>query len=288
MASGGPKPAAAPGTRRVTVALGIDVGGTKIAAGIVDRRERARSLERRGVPTRPERGGAAVLATAPRSPPSSATDGCRSGSGCASSSTSTAGRRARTRSTGAASTWRRRSARRGSSLESDVRAAALAEARFGAGPGARRSSSSIVGTGASACLVVDGDPYAGAHGEAIVLGAPPVERGRERPGARPRGGARARRGRPRGSGARARSSTPRRLRWAACSPCSRTRSTRRSIVLGGGLGAQRGFRRAASSVACRRSLAYPRRAAARARRLRARPGRRRGRRCAAWRAAARD
>jgi len=33
----------------------------------------------------------------------------------------------------------------------------------------------VVGTGASACLVIDGRPYAGAHGEALVLGAPPVE-----------------------------------------------------------------------------------------------------------------
>ena len=34
----------------------------------------------------------------------------------------------------------------------------------------------ICGTGASACLVVDGEPYAGARGQAITLGAPPVER----------------------------------------------------------------------------------------------------------------
>jgi glucokinase len=61
-------------------------------------------------------------------------------------------------------------------VESDVRAAALAEARLGAG--ARRSPflHVVVGTGASACLVVDGSPYAGARGRAIVLGAPPVER----------------------------------------------------------------------------------------------------------------
>ena len=49
-------------------------------------------------------------------------------------------------------------------LESDVRAAALAEARFGAGAGRSPFLFVIVGTGASVCLVVDGRPYAGARG----------------------------------------------------------------------------------------------------------------------------
>ena len=61
-------------------------------------------------------------------------------------------------------------------LESDVRAAALAEAAFGAGVGRSPFLFAIVGTGASVCLVVDGVPYAGARGHAITLGAPPVER----------------------------------------------------------------------------------------------------------------
>ena len=45
----------------MTHALGIDVGGTKIAAGVVDVGS-GRILERRQVPTLAERGGAAVLA----------------------------------------------------------------------------------------------------------------------------------------------------------------------------------------------------------------------------------
>ena len=61
-------------------------------------------------------------------------------------------------------------------LESDVRAAARAEAVFGAGAGRSPFLYVVVGTGASACLVVDGEPHAGARGRAIVLGAPPVER----------------------------------------------------------------------------------------------------------------
>lgn len=56
-------------------------------------------------------------------------------------------------------------------LEADVRAAAVAEARFGAG----RSRSSFlyvtVGTGISHCLVLDGDPYRGAHGCAQLVGS---------------------------------------------------------------------------------------------------------------------
>ena len=61
-------------------------------------------------------------------------------------------------------------------LESDVRAAALAEAAFGQGVGRSPFLFAIVGTGASVCLVVDGRPYAGSRGQAITLGAPPVER----------------------------------------------------------------------------------------------------------------
>ena len=59
-------------------------------------------------------------------------------------------------------------------IEADVYAAALAEARFGAG----RSFSSFVyvtvGTGISHCLVVGGAPYRGAHGCAQLIGSAPV------------------------------------------------------------------------------------------------------------------
>lgn len=60
-------------------------------------------------------------------------------------------------------------------IESDVRAAAMAEARFGE---ASRFESFVyltVGSGVSYCLVLDGHPYAGARGNAIVVGAPPIE-----------------------------------------------------------------------------------------------------------------
>ena len=60
-------------------------------------------------------------------------------------------------------------------IESDVRAAAIAEVRFGAGAGIREVLYVTVGTGISCSLLVDGVPYAGAHGHAITLGAPVVE-----------------------------------------------------------------------------------------------------------------
>ena len=56
-------------------------------------------------------------------------------------------------------------------LEADVRAAALAEARVGAGRGGTSVGYVSVGTGISAALVLDGIPYAGAHGAAQLLGS---------------------------------------------------------------------------------------------------------------------
>ncbi len=60
-------------------------------------------------------------------------------------------------------------------VESDVRAAALAEARFGAGRGRASMLYVNVGSGVSHTMVVGGRPLAGARGNAIVTGAPPVE-----------------------------------------------------------------------------------------------------------------
>lgn len=57
------------------------------------------------------------------------------------------------------------------SIEADVRAAALAEARVGAGRGRSSIGYVSVGTGISACLVLDGVSYAGAHRAAQLLGS---------------------------------------------------------------------------------------------------------------------
>ncbi|HEX3290069.1 MAG TPA: ROK family protein [Gaiella sp.] len=154
--------------------LGIDVGGTKVAAGIVDAATGA-VLERRRIRTRPERGGAAVLADC-----AAIVDelgGGRLPVGIGLCELVDLGGRPASADT---LDWRGldvAAAFRAPRVvvESDVRAAALAEARLGAGAGVSPFLFAVVGTGASACLVVDGTPYRGARGEAIVLGAPPVE-----------------------------------------------------------------------------------------------------------------
>ena len=113
------------------------------------------------------------------------------------------------RSTGAAPT-----SPRSTRVESDVRAAALAEARFGAG-GQPTSSTSASARASATASICDGAPRLGVRGSAIGTGAPLVEQWSERAGAgapqrpRERGGG-ARRpglrgaGRRRGAAARAR------------------------------------------------------------------------------------
>jgi glucokinase len=54
-------------------------------------------------------------------------------------------------------------------VESDVRAAALAEAHFGAGSDYRDFLYVNIGTGISTCFVVDREPRAGARGHALVI-----------------------------------------------------------------------------------------------------------------------
>jgi glucokinase len=59
-------------------------------------------------------------------------------------------------------------------VEADVRAHALAEARFGAGQPYRIFVYISVGTGISSCLVLDGRPFAGARGNALILASGPT------------------------------------------------------------------------------------------------------------------
>lgn len=154
-------------------AIGIDVGGTKIAAGVVDT-STGTVLDRRRIPTLPERGGAAVLRDCAAL--AAELGGGRLPVGIALCElVDLEGRPA----SGDTVDWRGLDVETEVGapvvVESDVRAAALAEARFGAGVGVSPFLYVVVGTGASACLVIDGRPYAGARGEALVLGAPPVE-----------------------------------------------------------------------------------------------------------------
>lgn len=58
---------------------------------------------------------------------------------------------------------------------SDVRAGAMAEFGFGAARGSASTLYVSAGTGISSCMLLNGVPITGVHGMAIVLGAPPVE-----------------------------------------------------------------------------------------------------------------
>jgi glucokinase len=152
-------------------ALGIDVGGTKIAAGVVTFPDGRMHL-RREISTKADRGGEAVLddvfllateLTTEAGEQNFQINGigvgvCElvSNSGEIVSSNCLP--------------WRSAEVREGLAtiaptvIEADVRAAALAEAIFGAGRQNRIFVYVTVGTGISSCLVLDGQPFTGARG----------------------------------------------------------------------------------------------------------------------------
>jgi glucokinase len=155
----------------VTCALGIDVGGTKIAAGLVDTATGA-ILAREAIATLAARGGKAVL--------DDTVDLARRLFAVAKHPVDRIGvgvpqlvdNAGRIRSAYNFD-WKSAPVREclaalaPTTIESDVRVAALAEAAFGAGKGHRQFAYVTVGTGLSYCLVLDGRPYAGANGFAI-------------------------------------------------------------------------------------------------------------------------
>jgi glucokinase len=161
----------------VTLAIGIDVGGTKIAAGLVDTASGAVEA-RLELPTRAQRDSSAVLddCVGLAEQLAEGHDGVPIGIGVCE----LVDREGRTRSAqtldwlgvdiGGAFGRLGRAA-----VESDVRAAALAEARFGAGHGVEELLYVSIGTGISHCLVLGGRTYPGARGNAICTGAPPLE-----------------------------------------------------------------------------------------------------------------
>ena len=161
--------------------IGLDVGGTKIAGGVVAL-DSGRVLVRRAIPTRAGRGGEAVLADALALAEALRADAgrlalevCGIGVGVpelvdlAGNITS-----------GHAIAWhdapvQERFRRLGPAIvEADVRAHALAEARYGAGRPFQLFAFVTVGTGISCCLVQDGKPYAGARGNALILASSPL------------------------------------------------------------------------------------------------------------------
>jgi glucokinase len=155
--------------------LGIDVGATKIAAGLVDMEER-KILERRRVAT--ARDGREAL------------DACvRLADELHRPEVETVGialcelvRPDGTIASAESVDWTRLDVGAAFShlapacVESDVRAAAVAEACLGAGRDQNSMLFVNVGSGISHTLVVEGQPLVGARGNAINTGAPLVER----------------------------------------------------------------------------------------------------------------
>lgn len=162
------------------VAIGIDVGGTKIAAGLVTRS--GELFDRTLFPTGPERGGEVVLRDVERLAHELARRAraarlnlCGIGVGVAElidlKGEVTSDFTIKWRGLPVRERLARIAPAR---LEADVRAAALAEARLGAGKDYEIFLYLTVGTGISSCLVQYGRPYAGAHGGALVCASSPL------------------------------------------------------------------------------------------------------------------
>lgn len=162
-------------------AIGLDIGGTKIAAGLVGLPAGV-VTDRQVMPTLPQRGPEAVwqeVAALAAGLVERATADGRPLAGIGIGVPELVDLHGRVTS-GHCLDWRDISlAERLASLgtvrvEADVRAAALAEALFGAGRPYRLFAYVSVGTGISCTLVQDGRPYAGARGNALVLGSSPL------------------------------------------------------------------------------------------------------------------
>ncbi|MEZ4621479.1 MAG: ROK family protein [Caldilineaceae bacterium] len=167
--------------QQIEYAIGIDVGGTKIAGGVVHG-ESGQLVLRQTIATRAERGGETVLAdcvdlidelyraaTEQQLPVSGVGIGLCELVDAAGNITDAYN-----------FDWRdlpvieRCSQRVPARLETDVRAAAQAEARYGAGRDYTHFAYVTVGTGISSTLVLNGRPWVGARGNALVLASAPL------------------------------------------------------------------------------------------------------------------
>ncbi len=162
-------------------AIGLDVGGTKIAGGIVAL-DSGQVWARITAPTQPERGGDGVLSTALDLAEALWQQASSQGLAIAGIGVGLcelvdpAGRV----TSGHTVRWQGMPVRERFSrlaptvVESDVRAAALAEALYGAGKAFDPFIYVTVGTGISSCLVQGGKPFRGARGNALVLATGPL------------------------------------------------------------------------------------------------------------------
>ncbi len=161
--------------------LGLDIGGTKTAAGVVQFPSgvvRARKI----VPTRPNRPGEEVLedvCTLAREFIETAAKAGTQIVGIGAGVAELVDPRGNITSSQTIQ-WNGLPVRESLSriaptvVESDVRAAAIGEASMGAAKDVRCFVYVTVGTGISSCLVQDGIPHAGANGNAIVMATAPL------------------------------------------------------------------------------------------------------------------
>lgn len=153
--------------------IGIDVGGTKCAGGVVSPSD-GRIWARRMQPTLPARGGEPLFADVVAMAGSLFEEAARAGAAptCAGVGVAELVGKHQEILSAATIPWQGLAvqARLQSALslpvriEADVRAAARAEAALGAGRDLDSFVLVTIGTGISACLVVDGEPYAGHRG----------------------------------------------------------------------------------------------------------------------------
>ena len=177
-------------------AIGVDVGGTKIAAGVVTfpdgvvqvRREIPTLYHsdlvrmRREIPTLPQRGGEAVLADVERLVSELAAEARASGQHVEAIGMGICEIVDRSGNIASANClgWTSDNVRQRLSkiaptvIEADVRAAALAEALLGAGRYLNVFLYVSIGTGISSCLVIDGQPFVGAGGATGTMASGPL------------------------------------------------------------------------------------------------------------------
>lgn len=156
--------------------LGIDIGATKIAAGVVDVSDVV-VLKRLQVETRAETGGPAVLHECVRLAEELADGQLFEGIGIAVCELVDRDGRVRSAQT---FDWRDVDVAGAfahvgpASVDSDVRVAARAEAAAGGGRGLASFLYINAGSGISSSLVLGGVPLTGARGNAIVIGGGPL------------------------------------------------------------------------------------------------------------------
>lgn len=158
--------------------VGIDVGGTKTAIGVVELAE-GRLVERCEFPTPPRAAsGRAFLDHVAATAIYLAADSGASGIGvslCELVAPDGAVRSAHRVLWSGFDLSASFGAGRTVTVEADVRAGAVAEARLGAGRGRRDLFYVNLGTGVSSCWLRDGRPHRGARGHALLLGSGAVE-----------------------------------------------------------------------------------------------------------------